>query len=94
MAILKSRGNTIPMAESSDTSLVLFNISVKNTVITPIKAAPTIKRGEVKLFTIKNPITIPNKIVWVIASDIIDIFLRTKNTPGREHATATITAMI
>jgi hypothetical protein len=93
MAIEKRKGNTIPMAASSDRSFVRFKVSVNHTVASPTKAAPAISRGEDRSWVRKKARTIPSRIVWVMESDIIDIFLSTRKTPGREQAMATITAI-
>ena len=48
-----------------------------------------INKGELRSWVIKNPITIPGKIEWLMASLIIAIFLKTKKVPGIAQATAT-----
>jgi hypothetical protein len=62
--------------------------------MTPINAAPTSSNGEVRLFVMKNAMTMPSRTVWLMASLIIAMRRRTRKTPGSAHATATRDAMI
>ncbi len=92
-AMLNKNGNIIPIAESSFTSFVEFRVSMRYTVITPVIDAPIIKKGEFRSWTIKNAITIPRSIVWVMASDIIAMLFKTRKTPNNAQALETTTAV-
>ena len=89
IAILNKKGNTRPIDESSCNVVFWLISSVKKTVNIPTSPAPIISNGLVKSLVIKKAITIPSKIVCVIESIIMDIFLRIKNGPNNEQAAET-----
>ena len=91
--MLKRAGNVNPIAASSFTSFVRCSNSTKTTVSTPVPAAARIRSGDDRLSVRKKASTIPGRIAWLIASLIKVIRRRTKNTPGKAHATAVTIAM-
>src|SRR5690606_36395224 len=82
-------GNTSPMDVSSLSNPVFWMRSTKTTVMTPVKAASNINNGEFKSCVRKNPMTIPGRMAWLMASLIMAILRSTKNVPGMAQATAT-----
>ena len=83
----------MPMAASSRTNPVRCNDSTSTTVSSPTAAAKKIRNGDVVLCTAKNPITIPSRIEWLIASLIIAMRRSTRKTPGSAQAAAVTAAM-
>src|SRR5918992_439243 len=90
---LKRVGNTSPMAASSRTSSVLFKSSTRATVKRPVAAAPAMRRGDERSSTTKKARTIPSRIEWLIASLTSARRRRTRKTPGKAQATATVAAI-
>ena len=81
-AIEKNRGNIIPTEASALTLLLFISNSIPKVVSTPKIVAPRIRNGLVISLAIKYAKTIPSNTECDIASDTIESFLRTKNTPS------------
>lgn len=73
------------VASSSLASLSLPIDSIKNTVTRPIRLAPNIRSGLSKSLTRKKAKTMPSRTEWLMASVIMDSFLKIKNIPSSEH---------
>ena len=92
-AMLNSAGKTRPMAASWRTSLVRSSSSTRLTVSTPTAAAATISSGDSSEPMARKPRTMPSRTVWLMASLIMAMRRRTRKTPGRAQATATMMAI-
>ena len=79
----------MPTDASSAKRRVRHNNSDSQTVKIPVAAAPRTNKGEVRSFVKKKAATMPKRTVCVMASAVIDIRLKTKNTPGMLQATET-----
>ena len=82
----KNPGKTSPNAASCFICCCLITISVHTTVNNPANEAPINNHGDDNDLTMKNILTMPNTIEWLIASLMSATPRSTKNIPGKQQA--------